>query len=140
MGGVTGDFAKIARWRRNMERMIGVPQRAARVVAPIFQAQLQSGFDSKTDPYGNAWKDISAATLARGTKSILERSGVLRSAVGAMAAGLKVKVFFSTPYAKFYISTGRGIVPLARKIPDTWKVTIKREVSRAFTEIAEGRS
>jgi hypothetical protein len=137
--GLSGDTAALARWQRNINRLVGVPQRVAGVVAPIFQTEIRKGFDSKTDPYGGGWKDIKPKTFARGTKSILNRSGALMGSVGAMPLGTRLRILFGMPYAKYYITTGRGILPQAGRLPDSWKVTIKRESERAFTEIVGGQ-
>lgn len=139
MSGVTGHHAKLQQWQQRINRMVGVPQRVATVVAPIFQTETREGFDSKTDPYGAAWKAVKGRTLARGTSSILIRSGALMGSVGAMPAGLRVRVVLGMPYARYHITTGRGILPRAGRLPDDWKVTIRRESAKAFQEIAAGR-
>lgn len=136
--GMTGDFAKLKQWADRIGKMPEIPNQAAEATAPKLAAMVRSEFSTKTDPYGGAWRGIKAATLARGSSSILVRSGQLRDAVDVAATGASITVSLGVDYAQYQLN--RGILPRAGDLPPKWRREVDAAASKAFKQIAEGGS
>lgn len=135
---VTGDLGKLAELRKNLGRLADVATDVARKVAPRFKGFVEAGFAKKADPYGNAWRPIKAATRKRGTKSILIRAGTMARKVDVLAFGSRVRVLLGVFYARFHISTGRGILPRRGRLPPTWTREIEAASVAELRKRAEG--
>lgn len=118
-----------------------IPSRVARDVADDFDAFIAECFASKADPYGNAWEPLEESTvLKKGSSSILEESGALRSETGAFptrGAGIE---FRSAPYGFFHNAgtvnmVARKILPDGPELPVQWSQAITDRLADAFGKV-----
>lgn len=91
---------------------IGNPAPLLAQIGAVLEANARERFDSKTDPAGRPWADISPATAAIHRAitgkalqgSLLERTGHLRDSIEShvIDAGMAVEMGPSAPYAAFH--------------------------------------
>lgn len=60
-----GDISKMGQLARNVGRLAGVPARASKQVTVDIGQMIEEEFQRGQDPYGNTWKPLAEATLAR---------------------------------------------------------------------------
>lgn len=109
-----------------------VPSRMAREGADALTAELQSGFDAGTDPYGAGW-----AAKKDGSQSHLTDTGAMRAGTRAVPAGGAGINFESPPPANFHQS-GTSRMPARRVLPDNglpakWRVILQSIYSRVMS-------
>lgn len=140
MSGVSGGFEQLEQYRQRLLKMAGAPQRAAKAVAPLFEASSKATFGAAADLYGNPWKADKPATYRLGTKSPMYRSGALFAALSASALESKIKmVWDGVAYLRFQLSKGkRSPLPYRGSLPPDWVATIKTQVQEALNAIAGG--
>jgi hypothetical protein len=142
--GVTGDFAKLGQLIKNLQDLrpdVGkVAQKTAVRFAPSLARFLVSEFDTGTDPFGNPFKPLSAASLKRGRRPPpMTNTGKARNAAAiVLVQGTKDRVTFPD-YLRYHISTGRGVLPvLGKGWPPTWLEVIRVEAEKAARELLQG--
>jgi len=138
--GISGDISKLGALRKRLGDVVQLAAKVAPVVAPLFKGFVAEGFARKTDPYGGAWKAITAATRKRGTKSALDRSGRMKGEIDYLPFGTRVKVWLGTAYARFHISTGRRTLPRPKDLPARWGQAIEVEAEKQFKATTGGGS
>jgi phage gpG-like protein len=135
--GVSGNaVARLAEFQRRIGKMVGTGPAVAQRAAPRLLGLTQAGFDSQSDPYGAAWRP---AKRNYG-HPLLQRTGALRGGITVSPEGSKVRVTLGVTYARYHITTGRGILPQRGKLPEGWKVVCRDETYRVMGAIAEGRA
>ena len=131
--------AELKKLQDRIRGLTDVPKRVAAIVAPELTADTQETFQTKTDLYGTAWKPISIKTIKRGTQSALIRGGKLSRDVDYGPVGDKIRARFSVFYARYFISTGRGTLPMKGRWPAKWDPKLKAATDKAAKDIVEGR-
>ncbi len=115
-----------------LSRLSDVPRQTAQEVAPALNRLVQAGFDAGTDPYGQAWKPLRAATLRKGRRPPplsasrdMRGAFTIRPSTGGRA-GLRLVV--GAPYARFH-QTGtrymarRELAP-SKGLPASWRLAL----------------
>ncbi len=110
-----------------------VPSRVASRVAPLLAAELQTGFDSGTDPYGEAWAALAPSTIARGrTPPPLTDTRAMRDSLRvAPLRGSGVGITIDHPAAVHQAGApsknipARPILPAEDELPQNWQDIIE---------------
>jgi hypothetical protein len=129
---------RIGRLKRTVEKLTELPRAVARAAAPKITRLLQKQFAEGKDPYGRAWRPISAETRRRrkGRKNgpPLTDTRKLRTGTGAKAARFGIRLTLGAGYG-YFAQTGtkhapkRAIFP-ANGIPAAW-TRVLQETARA---------
>jgi len=100
----TGDFAKLNKWLKKLERAPEVLDLVGKQLAEETIELIRDGFESETDPYGNPW-----APLKLRTGRILSDKGGLRSSWHQVSSSRRgFEVASGKLYAKWH-QGGTGI-------------------------------
>ena len=138
----TGDITRMGHLADRVADLAEVPSRASAVIAAELEELIQDEFDAGTDPYGQPWKSLAAATVARG------RSAPPLTDTGAMRASARVRpmrpagvaVTIDHPGAPHQTGwsgpqgTGpaRPILPDRAELPPDWQDAIADRVEAEF--------
>uniref|UniRef100_UPI0013D16BB9 phage virion morphogenesis protein n=1 Tax=Helicobacter suis TaxID=104628 RepID=UPI0013D16BB9 len=90
-----------------------------REIANIIEDEVRQAFEQQKDPVTNqAWKPLKAKTARHKprNKPILEKSGLMRSAVRVDIEGNSIKARVNVPYAQFH-QLGTRKMPQRRFMP-----------------------
>ena len=63
----TGDISRMGHLADRVADLAEVPSRASAAIARDLEGLIADEFDAGTDPYGQPWKALAAATVLRGT-------------------------------------------------------------------------
>lgn len=135
--GLSGDFSGLAKAQAKIVATKVVPFSVAQAVAPVLEEASRSTFNTKANLYGDPWADISPKTYARGTKSILVRSGALMAAINATPQANKIRFMLGLEYGKYAVAKRRSPYPKGR-LPPSWRPIIERETQAAFRKALNG--
>lgn len=137
---VTGDPSQLAKLAQRLQKLAGVPQRAAVKFAPVLKDFLATEFAQGVDPFGDPWKPLAGNTLKKGRHPPpLTDTGAARDALTVVPSGARDRA--SLPgYLKYHLQTGRAVLPLrGESWPEAWARSIKDALNKAAREIAEGK-
>lgn len=129
----------LAKAQAEIQRVIQKTSALAYAMAPRFKDLTLKTWQTKTDPYGNAWKPDKAVTFKHGTISELVRTGTMNRKVDVLPfAKDKIKILLGVAYARFNISTGRRPLPKAGvgkgQLPPSWVAEVDRAVCKVIAE------
>lgn len=138
---VTGDPSQIGKLKQRLQKLAGVPQRAAVKFAPVLKDFLKAEFAAGVDPFGDPWKPLAGNTLKKGrTPPPLTDTGKARDALTVVPSGARDRASLPN-YLRYHLQTGRAVLPLRGEAwPDGWALAIKDSLNKAAREIAEGRA
>lgn len=139
----SGDLSQMGKLADRLADLAAIPSRVSARVAPEIEALIQDEFDAGTDPYGQPWKPLAAATLATGRRPPpLTDTGAMRgSARVRPMRGAGVGVTIANPPAAPH-QTGwsgpqgsgpaRPILPERDELPSGWQDVIEDAVREEF--------
>lgn len=128
-----GDISQMNQLADRLADLKEVPSRVAARVAPLLAAELQTEFDSGTDPYGAPWAPLAPSTLAHGrTPPPLTDTGAMRgSARVAPLRGSGIGITIDHPAAVHQAGApsknipARPILPAEDELPQNWQDIIE---------------
>ena len=131
MGGVSGDFGKLAKLMRRMNSLAGVDRATAELSAGPLGGESARTYDQGADPYGNAWP----ATKTQGPRT-LNDSGALRAgATTYVASGRRLKA--SIPqYGKY--QRPPLFIPKSGSPPAAWTEIVEAQAEAALQKVVGG--
>lgn len=131
-GGISGDFATLARMQRRIANTAVAAPKIAEACAPQFVDETRQNISDGRTLGGRALGD-KAATIKRGTKAPLERSGALLGSLESVIDGVAVGVRFGVDYAKYAL---KDFFP--KKTPASWVSILRNEALRVLGEVRGG--
>lgn len=144
MGGVSGDFGRLAGTIAALNRLSRVPSRVAAIAAPKLEEQAHADAFAGRDPYGRAFAPLAPATLRRwGKHRPLNLTGAGIASIRVRPRGGAGIEFTATEYMRF--SQGgtvnepvRATLPNRATLPKSWNAILKQAAAQAFGEVAKG--
>lgn len=122
-------FRKLA---ENLGRLTQVPSQVSAEVAEKISVLIDEQFAAGKDAYGQAWKPLKPATIAKGRRPPpLTDSGAMRGAITVKpSSGAGIEISSPTDYARFH-QTGtkymvpREVLPDHANLPPSWQKAIE---------------
>ena len=138
--GLTGDFATLAKMRGHLAKMPEAAARVAQESAPLFAARIQESFAKEQSPNGKRWKRDKAKTYARGTQSILIRTGRYYNSFATAAIGAGIKISRDAEYLRYKMGRNRNPFPSSStKLPGPWSQELARKCREVIAALARGQ-
>jgi hypothetical protein len=125
---------------KSAHQLARIPAQVVRPVADRYNALLQIGFDTGTDPYGNAWAPLAEATLAKGRfpPPLTDTRAMRSQAVLVPMAGAGMELEEQVSYGVHHMS-GNDNLPKRRYFPDSglpagWRRVLEDELHKQVVE------
>ena len=138
----TGDISRMGHLADRVADLAEVPSRASAAIAGDLEGLIQDEFDAGTDPYGQPWKALAPATVARGrTAPPLTDTGAMRASAHVRPmrpAGVALSIDHpAAPHQTGWSGpqgTGpaRPILPARSELPPDWQDVIADRVEAEF--------
>lgn len=148
---VTVDDAEVVAALRRLQDRTGNLTPAMRAIGGVLQSNVDLGFRGQHDPWGNAWRPLSATTIANrrrgrsgGTSviQILRDTGILANSINTRVASNSVSVGTAVSYAEKH-QFGKGVprrafLPITAageaSLPTAWRDEVLDVLGRYLME------
>ena len=147
MSGWNGDISHMGKLASNLAKLSRVPARASKAIAKSIGEMIDEEFEHQADPYGNAWKPHTDATVERwGEHPILDLSGQMRRSVDVRpmaSAGVSITIDHpSEDHQTGWVGPqgsgpARPVLP-SNTMPSRWNEAIKAALDESVSDSMRG--